>query len=248
MNPSDLNTNVVLVVQGGKELYLDPGTQFAPFGSLPWAETAVLGLRLEKKGASWVHTPLPDRAESRVERKAAFKLTSSGALEGNVTVTYSGAEALVRRLSERSADETERKQYLEEQLKTDVASGVLVELTEQPGLGKFVAAAGGRIRIEGSRLGGQGGPACSVAGRHLRCTKQAHISACSAHTSHVLPDSPSRKRMMWPLNSHPIGKCPACRRAARRISIPSGTRYPVRRKMARCTYTGNSRSTQRSWR
>jgi Domain of Unknown Function with PDB structure (DUF3857) len=132
MNRGDLNTNVVLVVQDGKELYLDPGTQFAPFGSLPWAETAVIGLRLEKKGGTWIHTPLPDPAESRVERKAALKLTSSGALEGRVTVTYSGAEALVRRLNERSADETERKQYLEDQLKTDVASGVLVELTNNP--------------------------------------------------------------------------------------------------------------------
>ncbi|HMD30042.1 MAG TPA: DUF3857 domain-containing protein [Steroidobacteraceae bacterium] len=132
MNPSDLNTNVVLVVQGGEELYLDPGTRFAPFGSLPWAETAVIGLRLEKKGGTWIHTPLPGPAESRVERKATFQLTSSGALEGKVTVTYSGAEALERRLNERSADETERKQYLEDQLKTDVASGVLVELTNQP--------------------------------------------------------------------------------------------------------------------
>jgi hypothetical protein len=132
MNRSDLNTNVVLVVLDGKELYLDPGTQFAPFGSLPWAETAVIGLRLEKKGGTWIHTPLPDPTESRVERKAAFKLTSSGALEGKVTVTYSGAEALVRRLNERGTDETERKQYLEDQLKTDMASGVLVELTNNP--------------------------------------------------------------------------------------------------------------------
>jgi hypothetical protein len=132
MNPSDLNTNVVLVVLDGKELYLDPGTEFAPFGTLPWAETAVIGLRLEKKGGTWIHTPLPVPAESRVERKAAFQLTSSGALEGKVTVTYSGEEALVRRLNERSADETERKQYLEDQLKADVASGVLVELTNKP--------------------------------------------------------------------------------------------------------------------
>jgi len=37
MNPSQLNDNVVLVRSQGKDFYLDPGTQFAPFGFLPWA-------------------------------------------------------------------------------------------------------------------------------------------------------------------------------------------------------------------
>jgi len=132
MNASDLNTNVVMVVVEGKELYFDPGTRFAPFGMLPWAETAIIGLRLEKKGGTWIHTPLPDPAESRTARTGTFQLTSSGALEGKVSVTYSGQEALLRRLSERGADATDRKQYLEDQLKADVASGVIVELANNP--------------------------------------------------------------------------------------------------------------------
>jgi hypothetical protein len=132
MNAEDLNTNVVLAIIDGKEWYLDPGTQYAPFGMLPWAETSAMGLRLEKNGGTWIHTNLPDPHESRIERKATLRLTASGALEGKIAVTYTGLEALGRRLEERHEDETDRKEYLESQLKDEVPSGAVVELTNQP--------------------------------------------------------------------------------------------------------------------
>ena len=132
MNPNDLNSNVVIVTLDGKELYLDPGTEFAPFGILPWSETAVRGLRLDKDGGTWANTPLPDPNASRTERKARLKLTSSGSLEGKVTVTYTGQEALWRRHEERNEDEADRKQFLENQIKADIPSGIEVELSNRP--------------------------------------------------------------------------------------------------------------------
>ena len=81
MNPNDLNSNVVIVTLDGKELFLDPGTAFAPFGILPWSETAVTGLRLDKDGGTWVqYAAYATRTVSRIERKARLKLTSSGTL------------------------------------------------------------------------------------------------------------------------------------------------------------------------
>ena len=47
---SRLNANLVLIKLNGKDIYCDPGALFAPFGLLPWAETGVLGLRLDKDG------------------------------------------------------------------------------------------------------------------------------------------------------------------------------------------------------
>jgi hypothetical protein len=132
MNPNDLNSNVVIVTLDGKDLYLDPGTEFAPFGILPWSETAVRGLRLDKDGGTWVNTPLPDPNASRIERKARLKLTSSGSLEGKVTVTYTGQEALWRRHEERNEDEADRKEFLENQIKADIPSGIEVELSNRP--------------------------------------------------------------------------------------------------------------------
>jgi hypothetical protein len=132
MNPAQLNSNLVLVNLGGKELYLDPGTPFAPFGVLPWNETAVKGLRLDKGGGSWIDTPLPPPADSRILRKAKLQLTSSGTLEGKITITYTGLEALWRRLEEHNEDDTDRKQFLEDQVKADVPSGIEVSLTNTP--------------------------------------------------------------------------------------------------------------------
>jgi len=132
MNPNDLNSNIVAVTLDGKEMFLDPGTAMVPFGTLPWAETGVLGLRLTKDGGDWVKTPTPDAKDSRTERKAFLKLTPSGTLEGKVSVTYSGQEALWRRLEEHNEDDADRKQFLEDQIKADIPSGSDVELGNRP--------------------------------------------------------------------------------------------------------------------
>ena len=135
MNPAQLDTNVVLVKLNGKDIYCDPGTEFAPFGLLPWAETAVQGLRLDKDGGSWVKTALPESSVSRIERKADLKLDDTGTLQGKLTVTFTGLEALSRRQEERNVDEADRKKFLEDQIREYIPVGIDVELTNKPDWG-----------------------------------------------------------------------------------------------------------------
>jgi hypothetical protein len=132
LNPAQLNTNVVLVTEGGRELYLDPGAAFTPFGLLPWGKTGVHGLLLDKDGGRWIETPLPAPSDSRIERKADFRLTTSGALTGSVRITYTGLEARACRVHERNEDEAHRKQYLESLIRADVPSGMNVALANAP--------------------------------------------------------------------------------------------------------------------
>jgi hypothetical protein len=132
MNPGQLNTNVVLVSQGDQDLYLDPGAAFTPFGLLPWGKTGVRGLRLDKEGGKWIETPLPAASASRIEHTAELRLTASGALTGRVTTTYTGLEARGYRAHERNEDATHRKQYLENQLKADIAASSDVSLINVP--------------------------------------------------------------------------------------------------------------------
>jgi len=89
-----LNANVVLVKLNGKDLYFDPGAAFTPYGMLAWVETGTQGLRLDSDGGSWIETTLPAAAESRIERVGKFKLSDTGDLEGKLTVTYTGLEAM----------------------------------------------------------------------------------------------------------------------------------------------------------
>jgi transglutaminase-like putative cysteine protease len=134
-NASQLDTNLVLVRLNGKDVYCDPGTAFAPFGLLPWTETAVKGLKLDKDGGSWVVTELPGSSESRIERKADLKLDDTGSLEGKLTITFTGLEALWRRQEERNVDEADRKKFLEDQVKEYIPVGIDVELTNKPDWG-----------------------------------------------------------------------------------------------------------------
>jgi hypothetical protein len=132
MNTYELNDNVVLVKLDGKDRYFDPGTAFAPYGLLPWPETGVPGLRLDKDGGSWVQTPVPESSASKIERSANLAITEDGTLEGEVTVTYTGLEALWMRINQRNEDETSRKKLLEDQLTEAAPSGSQVELTNKP--------------------------------------------------------------------------------------------------------------------
>lgn len=135
MQSGKLNANVVLVKLNGKDLYFDPGAAFTPFGLLTWAETGTPGLRLDKDGGSWITTTLPLSSESRIERNAKMNLSDTGDLEGILTVTYVGLEAMYRRLELRNADDVARKNFLEDHLKEQIPAAPEVELTNKPDWG-----------------------------------------------------------------------------------------------------------------
>jgi Domain of Unknown Function with PDB structure (DUF3857) len=133
MQSEKLNANVVLVKLNGKDLYFDPGAAFTPFGLLTWYEAGTPGLRLDKDGGSWIMTTLPPSSDSRIDRNAKLKLSSdTGGLEGAVTITYTGLEAMYRRLDQRDSDAVARKTFLEDELKEQVPAAIEVDLTNKP--------------------------------------------------------------------------------------------------------------------
>ncbi len=132
MQSAKLNDNVVLVKLNGKDLYLDPGVVFTPYGLLTWSETGVPGLRLDKDGGTWIQTTLPEASESRIERMGKLKLSDTGDLEGKLTVTYVGLEAMYHRVEERNADEVARKKFLEELVTEQIGVAAEAELTNKP--------------------------------------------------------------------------------------------------------------------
>jgi hypothetical protein len=132
MQTGKLDSNVVLVKVNGKDVYFDPGAEFTPYGLLTWYETGVPGLKLDKDGGTWIQTTLPAASESRMERSAKLKLSDTGDLEGKVTVTYHGLEAMYHRLDVRNADEVARKKNLEDRLKNQIPAAADAELTNQP--------------------------------------------------------------------------------------------------------------------
>ena len=132
MQGSKLNSNVVLVKLDGKDLYFDPGGAFTPYGMLDWSETGVQGLKLDKDGGAWIQTSLPLPEESRIARVGKLKLSDSGELEGKLTITYTGLEAMYHRREERHADDVARKKYLEERVTSQIGGAAEAELTNTP--------------------------------------------------------------------------------------------------------------------
>ena len=129
---SKLDSTLVLAKLGGKDVFLDPGSAFVPFGLLPWEETGVQGLRLDKDGGTWIQTTLPESSASRIERKAALKLSLDGNLEGTLRLTFTGLEAQRSRVDQRNADDVANKKFLEDEVKDCIPTGSEVELTKQP--------------------------------------------------------------------------------------------------------------------
>jgi hypothetical protein len=127
-----LNTNVVLVKLKGKDLYFDPGAAFTPYGMLIWTETGTQGLRLDKDGGSWITTTLPEPEESQTQRVGKFKLNENGELEGKLTVTYTGLEALYRRQESLNSDDVARKKSLEDAVTSEIEGAAQAELTSKP--------------------------------------------------------------------------------------------------------------------
>jgi hypothetical protein len=132
MNPGPLGTEVVAVTLNGTRLYLDPGADLTPFGSLPWRKTGVQALRLDKDGGDWINTPAPKAADSRASIEADLNMTPAGALAGKVTLTCTGNEARRMRVHERREDAAHRRQYLEQQMGALIAARSTSELEDSP--------------------------------------------------------------------------------------------------------------------
>jgi len=132
MDSQRLDANVVVVKLNGKDVFFDPGAAFTPFGMLPWSETGVSGLKLDKQGGTWLGTSLPESAESSIQRKADLRISDTGDLEGKLTVTFTGLEASTRRVEQRLTDDAERKKALEDEVKASIPAGCEVELSNTP--------------------------------------------------------------------------------------------------------------------
>jgi len=132
LNPDQLNADVVLVKLQGKDLYLDPASKFAPFGVVPWYETDVDGMLLDKDGGTWVHTSGLDSSFAKIERKADLTLADDGTLEGTLVLTLGGMEALAYRSDAWDDDDASRKSMLEDAVKEAIPATIEVELTNKP--------------------------------------------------------------------------------------------------------------------
>lgn len=113
-----LDGEVAVVKLNGKDLYLSPGTPYCPFGIIPWEDTKTDGLRVDNNGTTFVITPAANAADTVRARKADLNLAADGPLSGDLTVTFTGMDALAWRLLYRNDDDVERRKNMQDELKS----------------------------------------------------------------------------------------------------------------------------------
>jgi hypothetical protein len=128
-----LETEIAVVSLAGKDIYLDPGTKFCPYGYLRWIRTSTMGIKLDKKGGGFVTVPAAGYDKATIRRNAEMSLDAAGNLTGTIIVTFEGGDALEHRLDELDTDEAGRKKDLEDELHGWLPTGAITKMTKSEG-------------------------------------------------------------------------------------------------------------------
>ncbi|HET8891975.1 MAG TPA: transglutaminase domain-containing protein [Candidatus Angelobacter sp.] len=141
-----LDDSAVMVRLGGKDVILDPGTRFCPFGVLRWENTATTALKFSKTGGGFITTPEPE--SSLLRRTAHMSLGVDGALAGELSVDFNGEEALAYRLNALDQDEAGRRESLEDEVKSWLPGNAVVKLQEARGWDSMDGPLTARFKID----------------------------------------------------------------------------------------------------
>ena len=131
---NQLDSIIVRVNLSGNEKYLDPGTRFCPYGIVRWPHTATTGMDMKRPG-DLIQIPGFAYDTAITNRVGLFHLKPDGELNGTVTLSFTGIEALEHRLAALETDEAGRNKDLEQELKDRLPKDGVVQLTASQGWG-----------------------------------------------------------------------------------------------------------------
>ena len=123
-----IDSIIAAVNLNGKDMYLEPGTRFCPYGFVRWNHTVIDALKLDRKGGTFIKAPSMSYDKSVTGRNANMALSEDGTLKGSIVLEFKGAEALEHRLDAIDRDEAGRKKDLEDELKQWLPTGAIVKM------------------------------------------------------------------------------------------------------------------------
>jgi len=125
---SQLDTELAMIRINGKEQLFDPATPFCPVGLVRWSCTGTVCLTPSGDPPAFVATPPFPPETALTLREISLRLDSEGNMDGTARVTFSGQEALMRRLEHIADDEIEVKKDLEAEMSEILPAGSKVTL------------------------------------------------------------------------------------------------------------------------
>ena len=127
-NRYQLTSELAIAMVNGKEVFLDPGTPYCPYGLLPWRHTSTEGIRqVSGGGAAVAATPPASYKDAISKRVGRLALSPDGSAHGQIAIGWTGVEALEHRLNGFKTDEAGRKKELEDEMRSMLPPGATVE-------------------------------------------------------------------------------------------------------------------------
>jgi hypothetical protein len=126
----------IAVLVGNDWKFFNAGSNFVPYGMLPWSEEDVWALLVGEKAFDWVKTPISDYDKSVAKRTGKFKLSEDGMLEGDVRIEYTGQLGYRYKMESYNESVGKREEDLKGEIKRRIStaeiSAVSVENAGEP--------------------------------------------------------------------------------------------------------------------
>ncbi len=132
LSTDQLEAYVAVINLDNKDIFLDPGTKYCPYGLLYWPHSDTAGLRESGGGIELSQTPMPAYTNAITKRVARLTLNDQGNLDGIVAIGYIGQEALLRRIEGSKTDEVGRTKILEDEIKSSLPQNAEITVTKEP--------------------------------------------------------------------------------------------------------------------
>ncbi|ADV82222.1 DUF3857 domain-containing protein [Terriglobus saanensis] len=121
-----LDDAIAVVNVDGKDLFLDPGTRYCPYGHLEWRHSLAAGLRQVEGGVALANTAAEPYTFASTGRVADLKLDEERVLKGKVTESFEGDPAITWRHVALRGDEASLKDDLKKHLEEELPAGMEV--------------------------------------------------------------------------------------------------------------------------
>jgi len=125
MSLDQLDSTVVALITGGRQIVVDPGERMCPFATVSWQHSDASGIGQSAQGGSFVTTAMQQYKDNVTSRLGDVYLDAQGGITGHINVIMVGQAALHWRQRALAEDDAElKKEFDHGELEGKVPDGV----------------------------------------------------------------------------------------------------------------------------
>jgi hypothetical protein len=150
MSLEQLDTTLVILSTGGKEILLDPGEKMCPFQTVSWRHSNSAGPRQSAQGVLFAGTPLQQYLDNTTLRAGDLTLDAHGGITGEISIVMTGQAALRWRQVALRNDDSEVKKQFDRELERIVPDGVEAHVDHFLGMDQPDVNLIATVKVQGS--------------------------------------------------------------------------------------------------